>query len=307
MRNFKFAVFALTFVFSSAFLFAQEDEDLLAFLDAQEKPVKDFTIATFKTTRVISGHSIEMNSKGVLQFLIGHRFDRVNTGALNLYGIDNATIRLGFEYGLTDNFNIGFGRSSFLKHYDGTLKWRLLRQQSGLYTVPLTVTWVSSIHVNSLPWANPDRTNFFTSRLAFHHGLLVARKFNEKLSLQVSPTIVHRNLVVLDNDQNTIFAIGAGASYAITKSLRANIEYHALLPNQIESKIGGESVKNALSIGVDLETGGHVFQLHLSNSRGMTEKFLVGETSGSWSLGDIHFGFNVSRVFTLVKPKSFTL
>jgi hypothetical protein len=248
-----------------------------------------------------------MNSKGVLQFLIGHRFDRVNTGALNLYGIDNATIRLGFEYGLTDNLNIGFGRSSFLKHYDGTLKWRLLRQQSGLYTVPLTVTWVSSIHVNSLPWANPDRTNFFTSRLAFHHGLLVARKFNEKLSLQVSPTIVHRNLVVLDNDQNTIFAIGAGASYAITKSLRANIEYHALLPNQIESKIGGESVKNALSIGVDLETGGHVFQLHLSNSRGMTEKFLVGETSGSWSLGDIHFGFNVSRVFTLVKPKSFTL
>lgn len=307
MRNFKFAAFLFAIVCSCTFLFAQEEDDLLAFLDAQEKPVKDFTIATFKTTRVISGHSVEMNSKGVLQFLIGHRFDRVNTGALNLYGIDNATIRLGFEYGLTDNLNIGFGRSSFLKHYDGTVKWRFLRQQKGLHTIPLTATWVSSIHINSLPWANPDRTNFFTSRLAFHHGLLVARKFNEKLSLQISPTIVHRNLVALSNDQNTLFALGGGASYAITKSLRANIEYHALAPNQMESTIGGERVRNALSIGVDLETGGHVFQLHLSNSRGMTEKFLVGETSGSWSLGDIHFGFNVSRVFTLVKPKNFTL
>ncbi len=281
----------------------QGQDDLLDILNSQEKPETNFTIATFKTTRLVSGHSVETNPNGDLQFLIGHRFGRINSGWRELYGIDNAIIRFGFEYGLTDNLNIGIGRSSFQKTYDGTLKWRFLRQKSGAKNFPLTATWVSTMYVLANEWPEPDRENYFSSRLSFSHSLLLARKFGTLFSLQLMPTVVHRNLVDTEQDENTIFALGGGTSIRITGSLRFNTEYHYILPNQIESLIGGEAVTHALSLGVDLETGGHVFQLHVTNSRGMTEKYLVGETTGVWADGDIHFGFNVSRVFTLKKNK----
>lgn len=278
-------------------------DDLLKMLEDQEEEVTNLTIATFKTTRLVSGHSVETNSEGVLQFLIGHRFGRLNSGWRDLYGIDNATIRLGFEYGLTDNINIGIGRSSFEKTYDATFKWRFLHQKSGATNFPFTATWVSSAYLNTMEWPNPERENYFTSRMNFHHALLLARKFGNAVSLQLMPTVVHRNLVETQKDENTIYSLGGGTSIKITGSLRANVEYYYIPEDQIFSTIGGEKVRNSLSVGVDLETGGHVFQLFLTNSRGMAEKFLVGGTSGNWLDGDIHFGFNVSRVFTLKKPE----
>lgn len=300
----KVNVFSLGFALLLSFSLNGQD-DLLDLLNQQEKPVTNYTIASFKSTRIVSGHSIETNAKGVLQFLIGHRFGRLNSGWRELYGIDNATIRLGFEYGLLDNLNIGVGRSSFQKMFDGTLKWKMLRQQSGATNFPFTVTWVSTMYVSSTEWANPDRTNYFTSRLSYHHALLIGRKFKDLLSIQLMPTAVHRNLVPTETDKNTIFSLGVGSSIRLNGSLRLNAEYYYILPNQISSDIGGEKVTNSLSVGVDLETGGHVFQIHLSNSRGMTEKYLIGETTGNWLDGDIHFGFNVSRVFTVQKPKNF--
>lgn len=271
-------------------------------LEQKQEPITDYTFATFKTTRLVSGHSVETNSAGVLQFMIGHRFGRLNDGWRNLFGIDNATIRLGFEYGITDDLNIGFGRSSFEKTFDWTAKYRFLKQKSGAQNFPFTATWVSAAYVTAAEWANPQRENYFSSRMAYHHSLLIARKF-KGFSLQLMPTVVHRNLVPAVADQNSVYSIGGGGSIQITGSLRANFEYHYLLPGQIESLVGGEEVQNALSVGVDIETGGHVFQLHITNSRGMTEKYMVGETTGKFFEGDIHFGFNVSRVFTLRKPK----
>ena len=280
-------------------------DDLLDLLDSKEEPTVDYTIATFKSTRLVSGHSVETNAGGVLQFLIGHRFGRVNSGARELFGIDNATIRLGFDYGITDQINIGFGRSSFQKTFDASFKWKLLRQKSGAEQFPLTATWISSIYALGFEWPNQDRDNLFSSRLSYHHALLLARKFGDDFSLQLMPTLVHKNLVPTIEDNNTIFSMGVGTSIALTGSLRLNAEYYYIPSDQIVSPIGGESVKNAFSIGIDLETGGHVFQLHFTNSRGMTETYLVGETTGSWSDGGIHFGFNVSRVFTLRKPAGF--
>lgn len=280
-------------------------EDLLELLNAQEDSVRNYTIATFKTTRLVSGHSVETNAEGVLNFMIGHRFGALNTGWRDLWGLDNATVRLGFDYGITDNINIGIGRSSFQKTFDGTFKWKFLRQQSGYKNIPLTATAVAAVYLNSSEWSNPDRDNLFSSRLAYHYALLVARKFGESVSLQLMPTVVHRNLVPTEEDKNTIVSIGAGTSIKVTNSLRFNAEYYFIPDGQIASDIGGLKVRNSLSFGVDLETGGHVFQLHLTNSRGMTEKYLVGENIGSWGNGDIHFGFNVSRVFTLKKPKEF--
>lgn len=273
-------------------------EDLLALLNEKQSPEVNYTFATFKTTRIVSGNSVEMHPKGDLQFLIGHRFGRVNSGWRDLYGLDNGTIRFGFEYGLNDNLNIGIGRSSFQKTFDGTLKWRLLRQKSGSEQFPFTATWISTAYLLANEWPNPERENLFSSRLSYNHSLLVARKFSKHLSLQLMPTVVHRNLVEAEDDQNTILAIGGGSSIRITGSLRFNMEYHYILPDQIVSDLGGEAISNSFSLGIDLETGGHVFQLNFSNSRGMTEKYLVGETTGQWDKGDIHFGFNVSRVFT---------
>lgn len=278
-------------------------DDLMKMLEEQEEEVTNLTIATFKTTRLVSGHSIETNAEGVLQFLIGHRFGRLNSGWRDLYGIDNATIRLGFEYGITDNINIGVGRSSFEKTYDATFKWRFLRQKSGAKNFPFTATWVSSSYLNTMEWPNPERENYFSSRMNFHHALLLARKFGNAVSVQLMPTLVHRNIVQTKEDENTIYSMGVGSSIRLTGSLRANFEYYFIPEDQIFSTIGGEKVRNSLSVGVDLETGGHVFQIFLTNSRGMAEKFLVGETTGNWLDGDIHFGFNVSRVFTLKKPE----
>lgn len=278
---------------------AHSQEDLMSILEKQEKKRVDYTIATFKSTRIINGQSVETNHKGVLQFLISHRFGRLNQGAYEFFGLDNATIRLGLEYGITDRLNIGVGRSSFEKTYDGFVKYKLLRQKSGAENFPFTVTGFSSIAIKSLKWPDAERKNYFSSRLFYAFQFLIARKFNDRLSLQVSPTVIHRNLVTTTADQNDVYSIGVGGRYKITESVSVNAEYYWVPDGQIVSKINGENVYESLSIGVDIETGGHVFQLHLTNSRGMIEKFFVGETTGSWRKGDIHFGFNISRVFTI--------
>ena len=299
----KLATVVVLYVWISFNTSAQED--LLELLNAMDEPVKTYTIASFISTRLVSGHSVETNAEGVLNFLIGHRFGPINSGWRDFYGLDYATVRFGFDYGLTDQINIGIGRASFQKTIDGTFKWKFQRQQSGLKNIPLTATVVGTAYINTSEWSNPDRDNLFSSRLAYHYALLVARKFGETASLQLMPTVVHRNLVPTGEDMNSIVSIGAGTSIKVTNSLRFNAEYFFIPDGQISSDIGGLKVRNSLSVGIDLETGGHVFQLHLTNSRGMTEKYLVGENTGSWSNGDIHFGFNVSRVFTLKKPTEF--
>jgi len=301
MINQKFKlIFTLAFILSID-IYAQDD--LLEMLNNNEKPETNYTIATFKNTRLVSGNSIETNSKGVLQFMIQHRFGALNSGWRELYGLDNSTIRLGFEYGITDRINIGIGRASYQKTVDASAKWKFLRQKSGAKNFPFSATVVSSVYMNTSEWEDPDRENYFSNRLSYHNSLLLARKFGDKFSLQIMPTMVHRNLVETATETNTIYAVGAGTSVKLSGSMRLNAEYYYLLPDQETATIGGKELNNSLSLGIDIETGGHVFQLHLSNSKGMTERFLIGDTTGKWSDGDIYFGFNLSRVFTIKRPK----
>lgn len=274
-------------------------QDLLDLLDAETEEPVNYTFATFKTTRLINGHSVETNSGGELLFLISHRFGRVNGGASEFFGLDNATIRLGLEYGITDRLGIGVGRSSFEKTVDGFVKYKLLRQKSGAESFPFTATLFASAAIKTVPWAEPERPNYFSSRMYYSFQVLLARKFSEGFSLQLMPTLVHRNLVATTADANDVFAIGIGGRQKITPSLSVNAEYYYVLPDQIVSTLGGEPVRNGLSVGLDLETGGHVFQLHVTNSRGMIEKMFITETTGDWANGDLHFGFNISRVFSV--------
>ncbi len=293
MRN-VFFLFSFICLFSGSLL-SQED-DLLSLLGEEE--TIDYTNASFKTNRVINLHSLESTAKGVLDFKIGHRFGTLNGGFYELFGLDNASIRLGFDYGLTDALTIGIGRSGFQKTYDGFIKYKLLRQSTGKRKMPLTVGVLLTSAIQTLKWADPDRDNFFSSRLYYTSQLIIGRKFNESFSLQLSPTMVHRNLVATNAEKNDVYALGTAARIKITKRLALNAEYIYLLPDQVAS-----DVTNSLSVGVDIETGGHVFQLHLTNSTSMIEKGFITETTNSWSDGGIHFGFNVSRVFTVKRRK----
>jgi hypothetical protein len=284
-------------LFLCSFAQAQQDTtDLLSLLE--DEPVINYATATFKSTRVINMHSVENPAGGVFDFRISHRFGAVNTGAEQLFGLDAATIRLGFEYGINDRLMVGFGRSSVNKELDFFGKYKILRQSTGKKTMPISVSWFSSLVMRLDEYSDPDRKNYFSSRLYYCHQLLIARKFNERLSLQLAPTLVHRNLVADSTIKNDVYAMGVGGRYKITRRTSINAEYAYVLPDQIETKY-----TNSLSIGFDIETGGHVFQLHFTNSKPLNEKGFITETTGKWSKGDVAFGFNVSRVFTIKKRK----
>jgi hypothetical protein len=279
---------------------AQSDTtDLLSLLGEEE--ITNYTAATFKSTRVINGQSVENAAGGVLDFRISHRFGPFNSGPHRLWGLDLAQIRLGFEYGINDRLMVGIGRSNVNEEIDGFTKIKLLRQSSGSRNMPISLSWFSSMVLRATEWADPDRKNYFSSRLFFCHQLLMARKFNERLSLQLSPTAVHRNMVPNREIKNTVLAAGFGGRYKLTQRTAFNAEYFYVLPNQL-----ADNFYNSFSLGFDIETGGHVFQLHITNSNPMNEKGFITETTGQWSKGDIQFGFNVSRVFTVKRKKSVT-
>lgn len=280
-------------IMCSTSIYAQSDEsDLLSLLGEEE--TTDYAIASFKTNRVINFHSLENTAEGVLDFKINHRFGFVSGGFYDIFGLDNATIRLGLDYGVNDRLMIGVGRSSFEKTYDGFVKYKLLRQSKGKKSMPFTVAILGTSAIQTLRWPNPDRDNFFSSRLYYTGQVIIGRKFSESFTLQLSPTMVHRNLVSSRTEKNDVYALGTAGRIKLSKRVALNAEYMYVLPDQL-----APGFNNSLSIGFDIETGGHVFQLHFSNSTSMIEKGFIAETIGNWGDGDIHFGFNISRVFTV--------
>jgi opacity protein-like surface antigen len=293
----------LSILFGLIFLLAGNgfSQDLDELINAEIKPTVDFATATFKSTRIINGHSIEQMKKKQLDFRISHRFGTLNSGLYGLFGLDESQIHFSLEYGIKDWLMLGAGRSSQNKTYDGFAKIRLLRQSSGEKLMPVQLSYFSSIELMTLKF--PERptgtSNYFSSRLAYVNQLLIARKFNENLSVQLSPTFIHRNLVKTELDQNDIYALGVGGRYKLTKRLSLNAEYYYTYnPN---SEFLEPRPYNALSVGVDIETGGHVFQIMVTNSQGMREGSFIPQTTGSWADGDIHLGFNISRVFAFNK------
>lgn len=286
-------------LFSSVISFAQTDstdlDKLLADeINAQDKNKTEYVTAIFKTTRLINGHSTENVARRVLDIKISHRFGTLNGGGYELWGLDNATMRMGGDYGITDNLMVGIGRSTFEKTYDAFFKWRILRQSTGKKRMPITLSYVPTIALKTLKFEDPDRKNYFSSRLFYTHQLIIGRKFSENFSAQIMPTYIHRNISAQIADPNDILAIGIGGRQKLTKRLSLNAEYYYQLRDY---KL--PNTTDALSVGFDIETGGHVFQLHFTNSRGMSERTFISETTGKWEKGDVLFGFNISRVFTI--------
>lgn len=290
----------LALIFSSSVLNAQDIDKLL---DEAAGNDTEYSTATFKSTRIINGHSIERMPEGQLDFRISHRFGQFNSGAYNLWGMDQANIHFGLEYGIKDWVMVGIGRGTYEKTYDGSIKFSILRQSSGKKNMPISLSYFSSVALNTLNNSGLGITGkvYFWDRASFVHQLLIARKFNERFSFELNPTLVHRNMVGTEMDPHDILSFGAGARFKLTSRISLNAEYYYVLPpiNDYRST----KTYNPLSIGFDIETGGHVFQILLTNSLAMIEKGFIGETTSRWNNAGIHLGFNISRVFGLKQTK----
>lgn len=259
-------------------------------------PVTEKVTGAFKSTRVINAHSTEMLHTGNLDFRIMHRFGFINSGVKQLYGLDNASMRMSLDYGITDNTTIGFGRSTFRKELDLFVKTRVLQQATGEKPVPFSLVIAAGGLVWQREFADTNKKTF-ADKSSYYVQMIIGRKFSSRFSLQLSPIIVHSNTPVNIGDDKTIFALGGGARFKVSKRMAITLDYHHPF-----GSLNGDNT-DPLSVGVDIETGGHVFQLQFSNATGMNERAYITETTGKFFKGDIRFGFNLSRVFKLSKKK----
>ncbi len=288
----------ILFLLSPCLAFAQDD--LLAELEKDSGNETEYTFATFKGTRLANGHTIETKNEGSLEFIFAHRFGAINGGWYEMYGLDEALVRLGLDYGIKDWLSFSIGRNSFDKTMDSYVKIRALRQSTGAKTFPFSATVLLGGAYKFSPENNSDVSDDFENvdRLSYTGQVLIARKFSTNLSLQLMPSIVHKNAVVASQEENDQFALGFGGRIKLTKSVAITTEYYHNFSMKDDSPYF-----NPLAFGIDIETGGHVFQLVITNAVGLTERAFITETRDDFWDGDIHLGFNVTRTFQLKKAK----
>jgi len=263
--------------------------DLLEDIDSESRDTS-YVIAAFKGLKVVNFESTKLVYKNEFTLVVSHRFGSIENGFDTFFGLDNAVTRLNFIYGITDAFNIGVSRSSFLKVYDVTVKYRLKRQEKNGF--PFTIVGFNALLINTAL----DKQNLpfleFKHRLGYTAQFLISRKINTDFSLELAPTFFHDNYVAIDEQKNSQYALGFGGRYKLGKRWSINADYGWHL-----NRASNSPYKNPLSIGFDLETGGHVFQMHFSNAQAMNANGFLGQAEGNWSDGNIYFGFNLSRTF----------
>ena len=254
--------------------------------DATDK----YESAAFKGLKIVNFESTKMVSKNELYVLVSQRFGSIKPGFEDFFGLDQAGTRLNFIYGISDGVTLGVSRSSFLKTYESSLKVRLARQQKKGF--PITLVGFGTVLINgALDQGNLPGLEF-QNRLGYTAQLLISKKFNKNFSLELIPTLFHDNLVSIDEQENSQYALGFGGRHKLSKRLSLNVDYGLHL-----NRADTSPFKNPLSIGIDIETGGHVFQLHFTNAQPMNTNGFLGRATGDWSELDIFFGFNLSRVF----------
>jgi hypothetical protein len=280
--------------------FVNAQDDLLAELEQGSEDETQYTFATFKGTRLANGHSIETKNAGSLEFIFAHRFGAINGGWYELYGLDEAHVRLGLDYGISDRVSVSIGRNSVDKTMDSYVKLRVLRQSSGARVMPFSATVLLGGAYKFFPKKNSDISPEFKNvdRISYTGQLLLARKFSPNFSFQLMPTIIHKNAVLQSIEENDQVALGLGGRIKLTKSVAITTEYYYNFSEKENSPYF-----NPLAFGIDIETGGHVFQLVLTNAFGLSERAFITETRDDFFAGDIHLGFNVTRTFQLKKNK----
>jgi hypothetical protein len=285
------------FVFLS---YAVPAQDIWSLADSlqSDSASANITTATFKTTRLINFHTLETLGRRTLDFRISHRFGPVNSGSYDAWGIDGpANIRLGLEYSYDGRLMFGIGRSSYEKLIDGFVKYRWLRQDDKF--MPLSVTLFAGAYYTAQKDPNASINGYDiyedgANRFSYNYQAIIGRKFSSRLSLQMAPWMVHYNLVERASDENDVFGIAFAGRFKFAKRQAITFEYGLRLNDYSSSKY-----YDSMGIGYEIETGGHVFQVHVTNSFGITENQYFPHTESSWSDGGIRIGFNISRVFTL--------
>ena len=281
-------------VFSALLLFAfnaTNAQDLMSELDSVPKE-KQISSAAFKALQICNMQSTKLPAKGEFYFLVSHRFGDLKNGINNFFGLDNALTKLGGIYGVTNWLSLGISRHTYQKTYELAVKYKMANQQDNGF--PVTIVGYNTMDINSELKTDLYPGLKFNNRLAFTTQLLISRKFNSSISGELSGIYVHKNLYDDLLDQENIYLVGAGARCKLTKRLSANIEYAARvnLPEDMTSVY-----HNPLTLGLDIETGGHVFQLVFSNSQPMNDVAVFSNAGGDWSKGSLYFGFNMYRVF----------
>lgn len=270
-------------------LISFSQDDLINEIDIDSNTI-NYATASFKGLKIVNFESTKLVAKKELTLVVYHRFGSIEDGIDTFFGLDNAVTRLNFVYGITDALNIAVSRSSLLKIYDITTKYRLLRQEENGF--PFTVVGFNAILINTAL----DKDNFpllkFNDRLGYTMQFLISRKVNTDFSVEFAPTFFHDNFVQVENQSNSQIALGFGGRHKLGKRWSINLDYGLHL-----NRVSNSPFKNPLSIGFDLETGGHVFQMHFSNAQAMNTNGFLGQASGDWADGNIFFGFNLSRTF----------
>lgn len=279
-------IILLSFLYLSANLFAQLERKV-----ENENAVEELT---FHAPRHINLFTVEPLSKGELHWSIMHTFGTIDNGFRNLWGIDNgANIRISFEYGISDKFSAGFGRSSLDQVYDFSARYHLL-QQTISNSMPLSVSITLNTAINSADYGFlGDSKPVFSDRVSHTAQLMLARKFGDKFSFQLSPMLVYfqnmQGIYLVDGTQDVYAALGLSAKYKLTGKTSLTAQY---IPNL------NSSLNNNIAFGLDFEAGGHVFQMYLASGAALNEQYLLASNNGQFWEG-IRFGFNVNRIFSL--------
>ena len=294
----------LLITFTSISLNAQDDLLNMLQEEASNDEETKKVIATFKGIKLINANTIETTKKRTLDLRITHRFGNMEIGESvgnhTLWGLDNATnIRFSLDYGLTDKLSVGIGRSKVAEHIDGNVKFRFLEQKTG--GIPISAAYFANTAISAI--ANAPEHDF-VNRLSFVHQLIVASKLNNAISLEILPTFIHRNFVDQtavhpengSTDENDLFALGFAGRFKVTKRMALVVDYFLPFSEYRDSQNG---FYDALGVGLEIETGGHVFHINVTNSAGIIENDFIPSTTSAWDKGEYKFGFNISRVFSL--------
>ena len=268
--------------------FAQDD--LLKELESDKPKTKEIVQIAFKGMQICTMQSTKLAAKGEFYFMVAHRFGDLTEGFENFFGLDNAVAKIGGLYGATEWLTVGVSRHTYRKIYEFSAKYRLANQKVGGF--PFTIVGYNTADINSELKTILFPELKFINRLAFSTQLPVSRKFSEKFTLQLNPIYIHKNLYDAEIEKKNQFLLALGGRYKLTKRLSLNSEYAYKL-----GAVASTEYTNPLTVGLDIETGGHVFQLVFSNSQPMNDVSYFTNGTGNWTSKGIYFGFNLYRVF----------
>jgi hypothetical protein len=283
----KYILLFLTF-FTCSFAMAQDDEDLLGELEEDETEVV-YDYPAFKAMKIGNLQSTKIADKGDWYMYVSHRFGTVKDGISTFFGLDAANTKIQMVYGLYDDLQVGLSRESLRKTYAGHIKLGLYKQSDKF---PVNMVLYSTINLNSELSKERYPNMVFYDRLSYATQLLISRRFSEKLSLELAPTFVRQNLVWEAAQDHNQYIAGIGGRYKLNQRVSLNVDYALNL-----SRFWQSEFNDPLTIGIDIETGGHVFQLLFSNAQSTNEPGFLSNAEGNWLEGDIFFGFNIVRVF----------